>query len=187
VILYLPKPVKSQVVGQFENCYTSLMTQEDANKNGATRKALELRRSLVQVSLEWERRFGVAPSVTSAISELDAALLVGMNVDAYCSEGNLRTAVSKDVDFVCHGIRYQVTANRPSGKKGSFVTLVSQKTEKTRPFGWERLIWILYDRLYTIQEAWEFTADEYRKRFCHLTRLSPDHMRQGRRLFPVPN
>lgn len=157
------------------------------DKSGTTSKALELRTRLVQVSLEWESHFGVAPSITSAISELDAALLVGMHEEVYCSDGQLRTAVSKDTDFVCDGIRYQVTANRPSGKKGSPVTLVSQKTEKKKPFGWDRLIWILYDRFYTIQEAWEFTTDEYRKSFGHLTRLSPEHMRQGRRLFPASN
>ena len=148
-----------------------------------TGKALELRGRLVQVSLEWEDYFGVLPSVTKSISELDAALLVGMSEDAYCADGQLRTAVSKDLDFVYDGFRYQITANRPSGKKGSPVTWVNQKTEKKKPFGWDRLIWILYDRLYVIQEAWEFTADEYRASFSHLTRLSPDHMRQGRRLY----
>lgn len=68
------------------------------------------------------------------------------------------------------------------------MTLVSQKTEKKKkPFGWHRLIWMLYDRSYILQEAWEFTADEYREKFEHLTRLSPTHMRQGRSLFPVPD
>lgn len=148
-------------------------------------RALELRERLVQVSLEWERHFGVAPSITSAISELDAALLVGMDENAFCAGGQLRTAVSKDTDFVHADIRYQVTANRPSGKKGSPVTLVSQKTERKRPFGWDRLIWILYDRLYVMQEAWGFTTDQYRQAFSGVTRLSPHQMRQGRSLFPI--
>lgn len=106
-------------------------------------QAQELRSRLVQVCLEWESRLGVMPSITSAISELDASVLVKMDEDAFCTDGQLRTAVSKDVDFVFNGIRYQVTANRPSGKKGSPVTLVSQKKEDKRPFGWDRLIWIL--------------------------------------------
>ncbi len=162
------------------------MTQGDSDQNVVPSKARHLRRRLVEVTLEWERYLGVAPSITSAIAELDAALeFVGMNEKAYCIDGQLRTAVSKDTDFVHEGIRYQVTANRPSGKPGSPVTIVSQKTERTRPFGWDRLIWILYDRAYGVQEAWEFTADEYRKRFRHLSRLSPNHMRQGRRLFPI--
>jgi len=157
------------------------MTQAEADGS----QALELRKRLVQVSLEWENYFGVLPSITKSISELDAALLVGMSEHAYCADGQLRTAVTAGLDFFHSEIRYQVTANRPSGKRGSPVTLVSQKTEKKNAFGWDRLIWILYDRLFAIQEAWEFTAEEYRKSFAHLNRLGPAHMRQGRRLFPV--
>jgi hypothetical protein len=52
--------------------------------------------------------------------------------------------------------------------------------EGARAFGWDRLIWMLYDRSYVPTEAWEFTAEEYRTKFGHLTRLSPAHMRQGR-------
>jgi hypothetical protein len=85
-------------------------------------KARHLRRQLVKASLEWESYFGVAPSITNAISELDASLLVGMKEDDYCAGGKNRTAVTKDIDFIFKGISYQVTANRPSGKKGSKVT-----------------------------------------------------------------
>ncbi len=151
-------------------------------------KAAELRKNLVDSALAWERYFGVGPSITSALSELDAAFLVGIEESAYCLGGQVRTAVTKDVDFVHlhegRQIRYQVTANRPSGKPGSFVTLVSRKNEDSRPFGWDRLIWILYDKDYVLQEAWEFTAEDYRARFGNLKRLSPAHMRQGRRLSP---
>ena len=122
--------------------------------------ARDLRKQLVDVALEWEKHFGVAPSITSAISELGAARLVGMSEDADCAGGTHRTAVTKDTDFVCGEVRYQVTASRSSGKKGSKVRLVSHKTEKKRPFGWDRLIWIR-----RIQEVREFTADEYRRKF----------------------
>lgn len=145
--------------------------------------AQELRRRLVDVALEWEGYFGVAPSITNAISELDAALLVGKPEEAYCAEGQSRTSVTKDVDFHHDGKAYQVTANRPSGKKGSVVTLVSQKTEKKRLFRWSHLIWILYDKEYNKQEVWEFTAEDYRCKFHGLKRLSPKHMRQGKCLF----
>ena len=147
--------------------------------------AQDLRHRLVQAALEWESHFGVAPSITSAVSELDAAMLIGMSEEDFRAGGLLRTAVTKDTDFIFGVVRYQVTANRPSGKKGSPVTLVSQKTEKTRPFGWDRLIWILYDRFYVMQEAWEFTTAEYRESFGGLIRLSPLDMRKGRRLFPL--
>lgn len=44
---------------------------------------MSLRDELVRVSLEWQSRFGVAPSITSAGSEFDAARLVGMLEDEY--------------------------------------------------------------------------------------------------------
>ncbi len=62
-------------------------------------KAKELRKRLVEAALEWEDYFGVAPSIASAISELDAARLVGMKECDYCAGGQDRTAVTKDTDF----------------------------------------------------------------------------------------
>jgi hypothetical protein len=81
-------------------------------------KAGDLRKQLVDVAREWEKHFGVAASITSTISELGAARLVGMSQDAYCAGGTPRAAVTKDTDFVCGEVRYQVIASRPSGKKG---------------------------------------------------------------------
>lgn len=147
-------------------------------------KAARLRGQLVKIAIEWEDYFGVAPRITSAISELDAARLVGMREKQFCEDGRKRTAVTKGLDFEHSRLRYQITANRPSGKSGSFVTLVSRKTEKNGVFGWDRLIWILYDRNYRIQEAWQFTADQYRKKFSLIRRLSPKHMRLGKCLYP---
>ena len=142
--------------------------------------ATRMREKLVEISLQWQEEFGVAPSITTAVSELDAAMLVGKDPASLRADGLLRTAVTKDVDFIHNGLRYQVTANRPSGKTGSPVTLVGLKTEEKRAFGWDRLIWILYDRHYVLREAREFTAEDYRTKFGHLTRLSPTHMQQGR-------
>jgi hypothetical protein len=147
-------------------------------------KAARLRKQLVKIAIEWENYFGVAPRITSAISELDAARLVRMKEKQFCDDGRKRTAVTKGLDFEHSGLRYQITANRPSGKPGSFVTMVSRKTEKNGTFGWDRLIWILYDQNYNIQEAWQFTADQYRKKFSAITRLSPKHMQRGKRLYP---
>lgn len=154
--------------------------------NGVTAEAAALSERLVRVALDWEKHFGVAPSITSTLSEFDAARLVGMGEDSYCEQGKLRTSVTPDTDFCWRGIRCQVTANRPSGKKGSRVTLVKQKTEKKRKFGWDRIIWILYDESYVLREAWEFTREEYRS-FSSPTRLSPDDMRKGRCLAKISN
>lgn len=42
-----------------------------------------IRSQLVSIALAWQSSFGVAPSTTTAVSELDAALLVGMPMSEY--------------------------------------------------------------------------------------------------------
>lgn len=137
--------------------------------------ASDLRKRLVASVLEWERRFAVAPAATSALSEFDAALLVGHTPESFARQAQGRTAVSRGTDFEYAGVGYQVKANRPSGKPGSFVTLVAKATN----YEWDRLIWILYDREFTIQEAWLWDVDDYRREFDAVKRLSPSHMRRG--------
>lgn len=109
----------------------------------------QIRGRLVATALEWESRFGVAPQITSAIAEYDAAQLVGHSDESYAADCVGRTAVTRGADFSCRGIRYQVKANRPSGKPGSPVT----KVGKASNYEWDRLIWLLYDRFYVLQEG----------------------------------
>jgi hypothetical protein len=137
-----------------------------------------LRASLVDVALDWERAFGNAPAITSVLSEFDAAMLVGLSVEEYsaCMQG--RTAVQRGDDFVHKGVRYQVKANRPSGKPGSPVTIVG----KANNYEWDVLIWVLYDRYYKVQEAWRWDVEPYIKAFDGKTRLSPADYRRGTRL-----
>jgi hypothetical protein len=137
-----------------------------------------LRERLVQIALDWERAFGNAPHITASISELDAALLVGMSIEDYsaCMQGS--TAVQRGHDFVCGGKRYQVKATRASGKPGSFIT----KVPKASNYEWDYLIWLRYNSLYEIEEAWLWEVDPYREQFELLTRLSPAHHRSGRQL-----
>jgi hypothetical protein len=142
----------------------------------------DIRSRLVSVALEWQKRFGVAPAVTSAISEFDAFSLVGMSEEEYCTDCIERTAVTSGHDFKHNGCRYQIKANRPSGKPGSPVRLVG----KAKNLAWDKLIWILYDRDYCIQEAWEWTVEEYRTQFEFAKRLAPTDMRKGRRIYPAP-
>jgi hypothetical protein len=136
------------------------------------------RKRLVEIAKEWQKRFGVAPAITNAISEFDAAELVGMTEDAYSSDCESRTAVMKGHDFKHNDCRYQVKANRPSGRRGSLVSLVG----KARNYEWDKLIWILYDKEYEIQEAWEWTVEKYRNDFDSVKYLRPVHMRKGRKL-----
>ena len=141
-----------------------------------------MRNELVKIALAWQNKFGVAPSVTSAVSEYDAAMLVGMSEKEYSDFMQCRTAVSKGSDFEFEGKKYQVKANRPSGKKGSLVTRVP----KARNYEWDILIWILYNESYEIQEVWQWDKNDYKKEFENRKRLSPKDYRMGKgvRLFP---
>lgn len=140
---------------------------------------MSLRNKLVDTALQWQERFGVAPSITSAISEYDAALLVGMTEKEYSDYMQDKTVVSKGADFIFNKTRYQVKANRPSGKKGSFVTMVPKATN----YEWDKLIWILYDKNYVMQEAWEWCVKDYQAAFDGIKRLSPNHYRKGKCLY----
>jgi len=137
-----------------------------------------LRDSLVKIALEWEKRFAVLPRITDAIAEFDAAKLVGTSIRIDEGREKEDTAVKKGSDFRKGNTLYQVKANRPSGKPGSEVTLVS----KAKNFNWHKLIWILYDSKYCIIEAYEFTREQYKKLFATKKRLSPNDMRKGKRI-----
>lgn len=138
----------------------------------------ELRGKLVEVTLAWESAFGNAPLITTVLSEFDAARLVGCSLEAYSSTMQGTSAVQKGHDFVFNGVRYQVKGNRPSGKRGSFVTWVPKATN----YDWDYLVWILYNSLYEIQEAWQWEVADYVDAFDGIKRLSPAHLRQGKQL-----
>ena len=141
-------------------------------------KISPLRQKLVSIALEWQATFGISPPITSTLSELGAALILGCKLDEYALCLKDRTAVSKGYDFMFQSKRYQVKANRPSGKKGSFVTLVA----KAKNYEWDYLIWILYNQEYEIEEAWIWDVETYKAKFDSMKRLSPKHMRIGRKL-----
>jgi hypothetical protein len=128
-----------------------------------------LRTELVSTALRWEQRFGNAPSITTALSEYDAAMLVGMTEDDYSRAMAGATTVQKGYDFKFKGQRYQVKGNRPSGKPGSNVTWVPKATN----YEWDHLVWILYDPQYNIVEAWQWDVEPYQQEFHEVKRLSP--------------
>ncbi|WP_250655474.1 hypothetical protein [Alkalimarinus coralli] len=138
-----------------------------------------LREKLIEVALEWQDKFGVAPQITTPISEYDAAMLVGMPEEEYSHFMQDKTAVMKGSDFVYKGIKYQVKGNRPSGKPGSKITMVPKATN----YDWDQLIWVMYDKHYVIQEAWQWGVNDYKQAFHHIKRLSPNHYRQGHCLY----
>ena len=138
-----------------------------------------LRTKLITIALEWQSRFGVAPSITTALSEYDAALLVGCLEPDYALQTQHRTAVTKDSDFLFAGKHYQIKGNRPSGKPGSKIT----KVPKAKNYNWDYLIWMLYNEEYVLLESWLWTASDYRARLHAIPHIRPSHMREGTSLF----
>lgn len=141
-----------------------------------------LRSDLVRIALEWERAFANAPSITTAISEYDAAMLVGMSEADYAAAMKGSTAVQRGYDFQHQGRKYQVKGTRPSGKPGSVITNVPS----ARNYDWDYLVWVSYDTGYEIQEAWMWDVAAYRAAFEHVKRLSPTDLRKGQPLVGAP-
>lgn len=140
---------------------------------------MNVRTELVRVALEWENSFTVMPQITSAISEYDAAMLLGMSSTDYAKAMHGRTSISKGYDFSWNLLRYQVKACRPSGKRGSRITWVPS----VRNYEFDRLIYIQYFLDFSMQEAWIWDVASYRTCFELRKRLSPQDMRGGMPLF----
>ncbi|NLE06270.1 MAG: hypothetical protein GX638_15905 [Crenarchaeota archaeon] len=141
----------------------------------------QLRDLLVQVVLEWEKRFAVAPRITADIAEYDAAKLV--NTTLRIGEGRKKTdnATTKGYDFLgADNLRYQVKARRP-GPHGKV-----RRVPKAKNYDWDKLIWICYDGNFVTQEAWMFEVEVYKSLFESKPRLTPQDMRKGTRLWPMP-
>lgn len=144
---------------------------------------IELRKKLVELALEWQKEFGVAPGILSSISEFDAAMLLGMKEIDYSNFMQTITAVNKGFDFKYNGLRYQIKANRPSGKPGSTVTNV----RKARNYDFDILIWILYNTEFQMVEAWSWNVKDYVTAFDSKETLRPEDMQRGKLLFTNSN
>ena len=144
----------------------------------STKKHDNLRKELVRCALRWQKYYGVAPHITSALSEYDAAVLKNC-LKEYLEQALPRTSVTPGYDFECNNKKYQVKANRPSGKPGSKVTLVANP----KNYDWDFLIWILYDEKYKISEAWEWKCEAFKKKFENKKRLGPKDMQGGKQIY----
>lgn len=141
-----------------------------------------IRDQLVQTVLEWEERFGFFPGqagVTAAVSEYDAAMMLGHNEAEYIASIRGRSSVGRGHDFWFSNKRIQVKANRPSGRPGSAVWNAGPKAKID---GWDVLIYILYDKHYVVQEAYRFDRDQYERMFANKESLRLEDMRKGRKL-----
>lgn len=143
---------------------------------------MTIRDQLVQTALQWEKRFGFFPGqagITAAVSEYDAAMMLGLTEVNYIASIKGRSSVGRGHDFVFENKRIQVKANRPSGRPGSDVWNAGPKA-KTK--GWDILIYILYDKGYVMQEAYQFDRDAYETMFSNKESLRLEDMRRGTKI-----
>ena len=143
---------------------------------------MTIRDELVQIALKWEEKFGFFPGqagITAAVSEYDAAMMLGHTEAEYIISLNGRSSVGRGHDFVWKDKRIQVKANRPSGLPGSAVWNAGPKVKTD---GWDIFIYILYDKGYVVQEAYQFDRDAYERMFSNKKALRLEDMRKGHRL-----
>jgi hypothetical protein len=146
---------------------------------------MSIRDQLVQTVLKWEEMFGFFPGqagVTAAVSEYDAAMILGLSEAQYARSVDGRSSVGRGYDFMFKDKRVQVKANRPSGLPGSAVRNAGPKV-KTGP--WDIFIYILYDKDYAVQEVYQFDPDMYETMFSNKEKLRLEDMRKGHRLSNV--
>ena len=91
--------------------------------------SIHIREQLVEIALKWQERYGIAPSITSAISEIDVAMMVGMREEDYSVLMQDMTAVNKGYNFIQNNLKYQIKMNLPLENLAvKLQTLVKQET-----------------------------------------------------------
>ena len=144
-----------------------------------------LRKKLVSVALLWQKEMGVAPAITPAIAEYDAARLIGCDYKGYCQDGLGKSAVRKGFDFKFQKKRFQVKASRPAQDTASCKVT---KIGKPKNYNWDVLIWVLYNSKWDLVEAWMWGRRAFRKRYEDVEHIRPKHLKQspGQQIFPKP-
>ena len=105
-------------------------------------------------------------------------MLVGCCEKDYQTQMLERSVVAPGHDFVHDGQRYQVKSKRPSGRRGSKVTLVGKPTS----YDWDYFVWVHYETNYCLSEVWRWAVEEFREKLGNKKRLCPSDIRNGCRL-----
>ena len=146
--------------------------------DASTVTADTLRTTLVALVPEWEKRYGVAPFITAAVSEYDAARLVGHTPETFFA--GLRGSHGS---YSRHGLLLQRSSvsdqSLSAQRKTRFVHYLGAKSNELR-MGSTGLASVCGE--FQLLEAWEWYVADYQSSFDTIKRLSPAHMRTGRRL-----
>ena len=135
-----------------------------------------LRSRLCESALNWQEKYRTIPHIMSAISEYDAARIIGMSEEEYAERRRGRGPT----DFVHGGNRYRVRGLRREEGGGRPNSLVIHR--RPTNYEWDYFIFILYNKSYEIREAWIWCAASYREYFDRNDNMTLNDMRLGENL-----
>jgi hypothetical protein len=175
-----PLPEKwlaEQLPGDRELYLSTLTSLDDDRDYGQPMSFDSLRDHLCENAVKWQEKYRVAPNIISAISEFDAARLVGMSEEEYAERERGRTSAA---GFIFREMRYQVLGTRREGIRERPESIVIHKRPSN--YDWDYLIWIRYNKSYVIQEAWRWDVVLYTEYFNQNDRMTLNDMRLGENL-----
>ncbi len=127
---------------------------------------VNLRKSLVKNAINFEKKFHIIPSISSAISELDAMAIVGMSGDEIVKYAPKQKSRQKDFDFEYNGKKYQVKVDRQSITELSSVEKGLNRHNSQVSIGgkWDSIMWLQYNSDYRLLLAYEFAEKNLAKK-----------------------
>lgn len=166
----------------------------------------EITDRLIKCSIEFENQTGIVPAVSSALSEIDAMIGIGMSEKDIFGYKIKQKTRQKGHDFEYRGLKYQVKVDRESIKEG-FGPGKNKHNSLISPRGeWDVLIWIEYDCDYKIISAYKWTKKDFKDKkikdenkktkkirhfnslkwmFDHNNGIRPQHIKQGNKITDV--
>jgi hypothetical protein len=135
-----------------------------------------LRDRLCGVASKWQEKYRVSPSIMSAISEYDAARIIGMSEEEYAGR---ERGITSGFNFIYNDRRYRVLGRRERRSERPESIVIR---ERPRHYKWDYFIWILYNESYVIREVRLWEVASYEEYFEQKDRMSLRDMRLGENL-----
>lgn len=138
------------------------------------------REKFLLAAMEWQDKYGLSPVNLLVLATVDAALLVGMQAEAfaYFMQEKGSTPAMK-MDFIHEEVRYLVKTSRQYNPMGRPVV---QYVSKAQHRDWDYIVFILYDAEYSIIGAWKISAHEYLQKCDGLEKLKSEDYQIGNKI-----
>lgn len=134
---------------------------------------------LINISLKWEKEYGIVPKILPEILKYDAVIYIDYDLDAYAKQIKTRKTNPSGYDILFKGKKYLVKGGRRIGENISTISPMDKPKNKN----WDYLIWILYDQEFKVLEVWQWENKVFYKKFQNKTRITADKMRTGKYLY----